>query len=80
MPHGRIPKKVPTNHVYINVSNDNFITKKRFQVAPTRQVFLDALMEQQGILMYVEWRPDVSLQILFIFFISLCELKSMFKI
>ena len=36
-------------------------------------------MEQQSILMYVEWHPDVSLQIFFIFFISLCELKLMFK-
>ena len=78
IPHGHIPKKVPTNHVYIHVSN-NFITKKRFQVAPTKQVFLDALMEQQGILVYVEWHPDPSLQILFIFSISSCELKSMFK-
>ena len=46
--HGRIPMKVPTNHIYIHVSNNNFTTSKRFQVAPTKQGFLSALTEQQG--------------------------------
>ena len=26
IPHGRIPMKVPTNHVYILVNNNNFTT------------------------------------------------------
>ena len=51
IPHGRIPKKVPTNHVYIHVNNNNFITKKRFQVAPIKEVFHGALIEQQGTLL-----------------------------
>ena len=29
-PQGRIPKIIPTNHVYMQVNNNNFITKKRF--------------------------------------------------
>ena len=50
IPHGRIPMKVPTNHIYIyiHVSNNNFTPSKRFQVAPTKQGFLSALTEQQG--------------------------------
>ena len=34
----------------MHVNNNNFIIKKRFQVALTKQVFLGALMEQQGTL------------------------------
>ena len=29
IPHGRIPMKVPTNHVYIHVNNNNFTTYSR---------------------------------------------------
>ena len=48
----------------------NFITKKPFQVALTKEAFLSALMKQQGTLsvdMYVEWHPHGSVQILFKF-------------
>ena len=29
IPHGRIPMKVPTNHVHIHVNNNNFTTYSR---------------------------------------------------
>ena len=37
-PHGRNPKKVPINIGYIHVNNNNFIIKKRLQVAVAKQV------------------------------------------
>ena len=53
-----------------HVNNINFITKKPFQVALTKEAFLSALMKQQGtlsVVMYVEWHPHASVQILFKF-------------
>ena len=35
-----------TFNMYKNVYNNNIITKKRFQVALTKEVFLDVIMEQ----------------------------------
>ena len=53
IPHGRIPNKE---------------AKKPFQVALTKEAFISALMKQQGtlsVVMYVEWHPHASVQILF---------------
>ena len=35
-----------TSNMFKNVYNNNVITKKRFQVALTKEVFLDVIMEQ----------------------------------
>ena len=62
-----------------HLNNINFITKKPFQVALTKEAFLSVLMKQQGTLfvdMYVAWHPHGSVQILFKFWISSGELKS----
>ena len=35
-----------TCNIYKHVNNNKFITKKRFQVALTKEVFVDVIMEQ----------------------------------
>ena len=40
-----------TFNMYKNVYKNNVVTKKRIQVALTKEVFLDVIMEQQGTLL-----------------------------